>query len=118
MAVWSRKWYIVIPLLFVILGHWSLLLHGSCHPLLVHRHELLTAIPVGTLLKAVWLPGQGCTITNTANKVLAVTFIYSMAFDFVVMSLMAIKLVAPASNNHSRLVQLVFRDGLVYFIVA
>lgn len=78
----------------------------------------ITAIPLGTLLKAAWLPGQGCTITNTDNKVLAATFIYSMAFDFVVMSLMAIKLVSPASNNHSRLGQLVFRDGLVYFILA
>ena len=28
MAIWSRKWYIVIPLVAVILGHWSLLLHG------------------------------------------------------------------------------------------
>lgn len=28
-AVWSRKWYIIAPLILVILGHWSLLLHGT-----------------------------------------------------------------------------------------
>lgn len=29
MAVWSQKWYIVVPLVLVVLGHWSLLLHGK-----------------------------------------------------------------------------------------
>ena len=29
MAVWSRKWFIVVPLVLVILGHWSLLLHRT-----------------------------------------------------------------------------------------
>lgn len=29
MAVWSQKWYITIPLVAIILGHWSLLLHGK-----------------------------------------------------------------------------------------
>ena len=28
MAVWSQSLYIVIPLVCLILGHWSLLLHG------------------------------------------------------------------------------------------
>lgn len=28
MAVWSQAWYIVYPLVCVIFGHWSLLLHG------------------------------------------------------------------------------------------
>ena len=28
MAVWSRRWFIVGPLIVIILGHWSLLLHG------------------------------------------------------------------------------------------
>jgi hypothetical protein len=29
MAVWSQKWYIVVPLILIIMGHWSLLLHGE-----------------------------------------------------------------------------------------
>lgn len=49
---------------------------------------------------------------------LAATFIYSMVFDFIVMSLTAIKLVEPGSGSRSRLVALIFKDGLIYFIVA
>jgi len=98
MAVWSRRWYIVVPLVLIILGHWSLLLHG-------------------VLLKATWLPGVGCVITETDNKLLAVTFIYSMVFDFVVLILTGYKLFYPASGR-SRLVVLIFNDGLVYFAIA
>ncbi|KAF8068973.1 hypothetical protein FPV67DRAFT_1652344 [Lyophyllum atratum] len=98
MAVWSQRWYIVVPLVGVILGHWSLLLHG-------------------VLLKAAWVPGQGCVITSTDNNLLAITFIYSMVFDFVVLSLTAFKLLF-GSRNSSRLVTLIFSDGLIYFAIA
>ncbi|KAJ6614605.1 hypothetical protein B0H10DRAFT_141852 [Mycena sp. CBHHK59/15] len=99
MAVWNQRWYICVPLIGVILGHWSLLLHGI-------------------LLKAEWLPEQGgCTITSTDNHLLAITFIYSMAFDFTVLSLTAYKLLFPAGGK-SRLVSLIFNDGLIYFVIA
>ncbi|TFK38035.1 hypothetical protein BDQ12DRAFT_606964 [Crucibulum laeve] len=97
-AVWSQKWYVVIPLVAVILGHWSLLLHGI-------------------LLKAAWVPEQGCVITETNNKLLAVTFIYTMAFDLLVLSLTAFKLLYPKTGR-SRLVELIFTDGLIYFLIA
>ncbi|GLB42280.1 hypothetical protein LshimejAT787_1102950 [Lyophyllum shimeji] len=99
MAVWSQRWYIVIPLVGVILGHWSLLLHGI-------------------LLKAAWVPGQGCVITSTDNHLLAITFIYSMVFDFVVLSLTAVKLLFGGGGSSSRLVTLIFQDGLIYFAIA
>ncbi len=87
----------------VILGHWSLLLHG-------------------VLLKATWVPGQGCVITETDNKLLAITFIYGMAFDFTVLMLTAWKLVFSAPSavriGRSMLVTLIFGDGLIYFVVA
>ncbi|KAK7032598.1 hypothetical protein VNI00_012861 [Paramarasmius palmivorus] len=103
-AVWSQKWFIWVPLVLVIMGHWSLLLHG-------------------VLLKAQWIPEQGgCVITSTDNKLLAVSFIYSMVFDFTVLSLTAWKLVinAPSSKamGRSKLVVLIFGDGLIYFIIA
>ncbi|KAG6915509.1 hypothetical protein DXG01_011134 [Tephrocybe rancida] len=97
-AVWSQRWYIVVPLVGVILGHWSLLLHGI-------------------LLKAAWVPGQGCVITSTDNHLLAITFIYTMVFDFTVLCLTAFKLVIGSSNS-SRLVSLIFHDGLIYFAIA
>ncbi|KAK7441029.1 hypothetical protein VKT23_016811 [Stygiomarasmius scandens] len=103
MAVWRQKWYIVVPLVLIILGHWSLLLHGI-------------------LLKAAFIPGVGCQITETNNTLLAATFIYSMAFDFLVLSLTAWKLIigAPSSKvmGRSKLVTLIFGDGLIYFVIA
>lgn len=100
MAVWSQAWYIVVPLVAVILGHWSLLLHGI-------------------LIKAAWIPGSGCAITNTDNKLLAATFFYSMAFDFSVLTLTAWKLAFPLNREkQSRIVQLIFHDGLIFFIIA
>lgn len=98
MAVWTRRWYIVVPLVLIILGHWSLLLHGI-------------------LLKAAWVPGQGCVIIETDSTILAATFIYSMVFDFVVLSLTAFKLLSPPTGR-SRLVELIFNDGLIYFVIA
>jgi hypothetical protein len=103
MAVWTQRWYIVVPLVLVILGHWSLLLHG-------------------VLIKANYDPVQGCVINDTDNKLLAATFIYTMCFDFIVLSLTAWKLIinAPSSKvmGRSRLVVLIFGDGLIYFIIA
>ncbi|OJT08135.1 hypothetical protein TRAPUB_958 [Trametes pubescens] len=101
MAVWSQAWFIVVPLVVVILGHWSLLLHGI-------------------LLKAAWIPDQGCAITNTNNKLLAATFIYSMCFDFTVLALTAFKLgiISVPRKDRSKIVRLIFDDGLIFFIVA
>jgi hypothetical protein len=71
----------------------------------------------GVLLKAKWIPGQGCAIIETDSQILAATFIYSMVFDFVVLFLTAFKLLYPASGR-SQLVELIFNDGLIYFVIA
>jgi len=97
-AVWGQKWYIVGPLVVISIGHWSLLLHG-------------------VLLTAAWVPGQGCVITSTDSKILSVSFIYSMAFDLIVLVLTAFKLVRPTGTT-SHLVNMIFADGLAYFIAA
>jgi len=70
----------------------------------------------GVLLKAVWAQG-GCAIIYTNNKILAASFIYGMAFDFIVLCLTAWKLAFP-SGGRSRLVTLIFGDGLIYFLFA
>lgn len=98
MAVWSQNRYVVIPLVIVILGHWSLILQG-------------------VLLKATWVEGQGCVITQTNNTVLAATFIYGMCFDLVVLVLTASKL-AFQRGQRSQLMKMLFRDGLIYFVIA
>ena len=68
-------------------------------------------------MKAQWVDGEGCVITQTSNTVLAATFIYSMCFDLVVLILTAAKLAFP-QGKRSQLMNLLFRDGLIYFIIA
>ncbi|KAJ7634578.1 hypothetical protein FB45DRAFT_909225 [Roridomyces roridus] len=97
-AVWNQNWYIWVPLCGIILGHWALLLHG-------------------VLLTARWDPVLGCTITSTNNHILAASFIYGMSLDFTVLCLTAWKLLFP-TGGRSRLVSLIFNDGLVYFVIA
>jgi len=72
---------------------------------------------IGILLKATWVPGQGCVIVETQSTILAATFIYSMVFDLIVLSLTAFKLLSPPAGR-SRLVELIFNDGLIYFVIA
>ncbi|GJE94553.1 hypothetical protein PsYK624_107230 [Phanerochaete sordida] len=99
-AVWSQSKYIIAALVLIIMGHWSLLLHGL-------------------LIKAEWIPGTGCAITNTDNTMLAATFIYSMCFDLTVLVLTAYKLAWPTKRaDRSQLVNLIFGDGLIFFFIA
>jgi hypothetical protein len=58
---------------------------------------------IDVLLTATWVPGQGCAIINTDSKLLVAT-------------LMGYKLFSPAAG-HSRLIILIFNDGLVYFVI-
>lgn len=99
-AVWSQSKYLIAVLVLIIMGHWSLLLHGL-------------------LIKAEWIPGAGCAITNTDNTMLAATFIYSMCFDLTVLVLTAWKLAWPTRRSErSKLVNLIFGDGLIFFFIA
>ncbi|TCD71963.1 hypothetical protein EIP91_000095 [Steccherinum ochraceum] len=97
MAIWNMERYVVIPLVLLILGHWSLILQG-------------------VLLGAEWIDGQGCLVTHTNNTVLAATFIYSMSLDFIVLFLAASKLLNKRGS--SQIVRLLFKDGMVYFLIA
>ncbi|KAJ8596162.1 hypothetical protein M405DRAFT_849382 [Rhizopogon salebrosus TDB-379] len=104
MVIWSQNKWIVAFLVLLILGHWSLILQG-------------------VLLGATWVPGLGCQITYSNTTILAATFIYSMCFDFVVMCLSAYKLAwAPVrkgtNGGHTRLIRMLFSDGLIYFFIA
>lgn len=99
-------------LLFLVIGR-SFFTVRICldEPTFSHRQI------VGVLLKAVFIPGKGCVIVSTDSNVLAATFIYSMIFDFTVLSLTGWKLYF-GSGSRSRLVTLIFQDGLIYFAMA
>lgn len=79
----------------------------------------------GVQLKAQWVDGSGCIITETNNKILIAIFIYSMCFDLIVLLLNTYKLIqlnahAPVSEmfGQSRLTHMMWSDGLIYFFIA
>lgn len=114
-AVWSKPWYIVAPLIVLILGHFGILLHGK-YPtsyLLTPPHPR-----AAVTISGIWVPGKGCVTTYANEPVLMATYIYTMCFDFIILSLMTIKLYKTSTAGaHSRLRNLIFKDGLIYFII-
>ncbi|CAL1707845.1 unnamed protein product [Somion occarium] len=95
-AVWNQRWYICVFITLLILGHWTLILHGI-------------------LVEGVYSPGQGCVLTYINNKILAANLVYSMCIDFIVLALTGWKLLRLRSNQRKGLVGLLFQDGLIYF---
>ncbi|KAF9269674.1 hypothetical protein L218DRAFT_916021 [Marasmius fiardii PR-910] len=103
-AVYGNSKPIIILLVILILGHWSLIL-------------------MGVQLTVVWNDEiNACAIVATNNTVLAATFIYSMCFDLIVFLLNAYKLANRRGKGNvvgeSRLGKMIFADGLIYFFVA
>jgi len=114
--------------------------HSQAHSPYQLKVVLTPHIPIpGVLLHAEWVPGTGCVITKTNNTMLAATFIYSMAFDLIVLLLNAYKLlgisqmkvkggkgekggsenaVAKGLMVSSRLGKMIFADGLIFFFIA
>lgn len=103
-AIWSHNRWIIGGLVLIICGHWSLILQG-------------------VQLKATWVDGVGCVITETNNRILAAIFIYSMCFDLLILSINTYKLLglsskAPRVVGTSRLSKMIFEDGLIFFFIA
>ncbi|TFK26113.1 hypothetical protein FA15DRAFT_733721 [Coprinopsis marcescibilis] len=109
-AIWGHNRWVIIALVLVTLGHWSLILRG-------------------VRLNATWVEGAGCMITEAKSPVLAPIFIYSMCFDLLVLLMNTYKLRQlprpPVLNirlerltRTRRLSKMLFEDGLIYFITA
>ncbi|TCD65586.1 hypothetical protein EIP91_002471 [Steccherinum ochraceum] len=98
MAIWSQSKYVVIPLSLLSAGHWAIVMQG-------------------VVVSAFWDPAQGCVATATKASVLTATFIYTIVFDSIVFFLSAWKLAMP-KHKRSQLVDLMFKDGLGYFMLA
>ncbi|KAH9934540.1 uncharacterized protein BXZ73DRAFT_45839 [Epithele typhae] len=98
-ALWQNDKRVVIPIVIIILGHWSLILQG-------------------VTVTATWQDGVGCVVGGVNNTILAATFIYSMCFDLVILSVSMYKLVVSARTGRSQLMSLLFQDGLMYFFIA
>ncbi|KAG9014223.1 hypothetical protein FRB94_013533 [Tulasnella sp. JGI-2019a] len=104
-AVWSRNPIIMYPLIVLSLGQWAILLH-SC-----------------ATVSASWSAAQSaCAIKAVPTINLQVLYLYTMCFDFLVLFSTTVGLFRmpgrqeTASGN--RLWTLLFKDGLVFFLVA
>ncbi|KAJ7047560.1 hypothetical protein C8F04DRAFT_1247192 [Mycena alexandri] len=99
-ALWERKRSVVIPLGLLSLAHWILLYRTMF------------------VLRAVWDPSMlVCRVASTDPWLLNITFFFTMAFDFVILSTTAVALMARHSAR-TDLWKLLFTDGLVYFVVS
>ena len=114
MALWGHNRYVVAPLGILILGHWSLILHGIFY--ILNDDRKYSDNYVGVLIKVAWEEGKGCVIMKTDNIILAATFIYSMVLDLIVLLLSGIQLLRYGGNLQFG--SLLFKDGLIYFVIA
>jgi len=102
-AIWSRNKWIITLLVMVILGQWTLILRSVI------------------LLEATYIPGQTCDVANENTTISAATFLYSTCFNLLVFLLSAYKLNSIRGNEpstSSRLAEVMFTDGLIYFVLA
>ncbi|KAI0792434.1 hypothetical protein C8Q75DRAFT_731660 [Abortiporus biennis] len=97
MVLWGYQRIIVIPLIIGICGYWSLVIFGS--PVSAH-----------------WVEGQGCVVETVRPNGVVAAFIYSMSFDFVVLALAAGKMLFGI-DKRTALMNLMFKDGLIYFLI-
>ncbi|EEB94724.1 hypothetical protein MPER_06416, partial [Moniliophthora perniciosa FA553] len=98
-ALWRGYKYVIFSIIAMMLAHWGLVLR------------------ISVLISASWVDGQGCVIVNNMAGLIRVTYGYTMGFDFAILCISAYKL-GTAPGKRSELVQLLYYDGLIYFIIA
>ena len=100
MAVWRNNLYVVSGVSVLLLGYWGTLIHD----ILIFGARWDDEI-------------GGCVITiSNANYVMGV-FIYAMVVDLIILCLMARK-TGIRMDNRTKLITILFMDGLLYFILA
>ncbi|KAG9014258.1 hypothetical protein FRB94_013568 [Tulasnella sp. JGI-2019a] len=104
-AVWSRNRYIMYPLIVLSLGQWAILLHSS------------------VTVSASWSSvTNACEIKAAPTINLKLLYIYTMCFDFCVLAATTVGLYRlpgrQGTTSVNKLWGLLFRDGLVFFLVA
>ncbi|KAI0921523.1 hypothetical protein AcW2_006468 [Taiwanofungus camphoratus] len=98
-AIWERQLKIAIPLMILCLAHWALLWRGMF------------------VVNASYSPtSSSCVVTSTDHVFLNITFFMTMGFDLIILLFTMLALI-PLRRD-SGLWNLLFQDGLVYFIIA
>jgi len=100
-ALWERKKYVMFPLICLALVHWGILWRGMF------------------IIDAAWDPtAKACVVVKLDSKFLQATFFCTMAVDFTILVLTTVALYRFSySGVRSDLWNLLFRDGLVYWLV-
>jgi len=100
MAVWENTKPVVIGLSVLLAGQFGLSLKSMFG------------------IKAAYNDQSGCVPTSIESDVGLALFLMIMLVDFVILILTVYKTyVEYKSNYHGGLIKLIFRDGLVYFVV-
>ncbi|KAF8302625.1 hypothetical protein DL93DRAFT_465819 [Clavulina sp. PMI_390] len=98
-AVWNRRYFITIPLVILSLGQWGILFHG-----------------IATVRSSWNATASACVVDAVPPVFVELIYLYTMSFDLIVLILTTAGLVL--SPGRSSLWQLLFRQGIVYFLVA
>jgi len=98
-AVWNCSPRIVVPLILASMGQWGMLIHGI------------------VTIRSQWSDVErACIVEGAPPKFMEVIFLYCVLFDLVVLVLTTTGLyLSPARSS---LWQLLFRQGIIYFIAA
>jgi hypothetical protein len=123
-AVWNRSPFVMVPLVVISLGHWALLFHAftSIHSRWSDEAEACvidSAFPVFVGVNYVYSESSALIIYLACCGDQAhyrITLNVAMLFDFIVLVLTTIGLLM--SPARSSLWQLLFRQGVIYFVVA
>ncbi|KAK0480509.1 hypothetical protein EDD18DRAFT_1205509 [Armillaria luteobubalina] len=100
-AVWGQSIYVIVSLVALICGQFGIILKSV------------------TNVHASFIYGAGCSIDSTESSLFAAMYLYTMGTDFIVMCLMVYKLwYKRRHQQRSRIMKLMFVDGLAYFALA
>ncbi|KAH8106235.1 hypothetical protein BXZ70DRAFT_426153 [Cristinia sonorae] len=98
-ALWERKPKVVIPLLVLCVAHWAILWRGMF------------------IVRATYDDTEdACTVTATDHIFLNISFFTTMGFDLIILGF-TIASLTWRHRTRSDLWHLLFRDGLVYFVI-
>ena len=101
-----------------MIGQWALILRGMSQKY-IPQVTTNVLISQGGELDGEWVKGFGCANIQVNSTLLAATYALSTVLDTIVLLLSFIKLRILSKAVHtSALVTILFRDGLIYFIVA
>lgn len=101
-AIWNRSLWVTIPLGLLSAGHWGILLHGMT-----------------TVKSRFDSVARACGLDSTGdgnNLFLNLLYLYTMFIDLVVLVVSTIGLLM--TPGRSSLWKLLFRDGIIFFIMA